>query len=168
MNRQTEQQERYRSWVETEGGVDRPQRISTFLNPVQIERLEWLKHLATPPILEVGCNWGYVLAYANGQAGLDQSFESIDIARQLAPDRQFQVGIATDLPYPTDSFDTVMLPEVLSPKVTCAPVESKSLSSAIEMSISLTVVPMPMDLLLEAMTVIVPPPDLRCARYSHG
>lgn len=111
--RQREQLDLYLKWVEEEGGIDGPTRIDTMVQPAQVVRMEWLKAHSVGTILEVGCNWGIVLAWCQGQAGFDKNKANIELAQILAPKRRFYVGNARKLPIEDGAFDTVMLPDIL-------------------------------------------------------
>ena len=113
MNRQTFQAARHDVWIAAHGVMERPVQLDTYLKPHQAARYKWLKSQAYGTILEVGCSWGYILAYVGGQQGVDINPNAVEIAKVLARERQFQVATATDLPFEDGSFDTVMLPEVL-------------------------------------------------------
>ena len=112
MNRQIAQAERNRDW-QKEGHLEWPVQLATYLKPHQVARLEWLKANVAGLVLEVGCSWGYVLAYVGGHAGIDLNPESISIAKQLAREKRFEVGSALSLPLPDRSYDTVLLADVL-------------------------------------------------------
>ena len=111
--RQLEQMKRHLEWVNAEGGIERPQWLSTFFKAEQHKRLRWLGDHVYPPTLEVGCNWGFVTAYVGGQAGVDTSEASIALAEALEPEKDWQVADARSLPFPDNSFVTVLLAEVL-------------------------------------------------------
>lgn len=112
-DRQAEQYSRFKAWSTAEGTMERPLQLDTVLKPHQRARYDWLKANVTGTVLEVGCNWGYALAYVGGQAGVDINPDLVALAQLLARDREFKVGDARALPYPDKSFDTVMLPDVL-------------------------------------------------------
>lgn len=112
-NRQREQLKRYLAWVGKEGNVEGPTRIDTMVQHQQVARMEWLKEHCMGTVLEVGCNFGIVLAWCQGQAGVDTNPANVELARILAPRRQFVEGNALSLPYPDNAFDTVMLPDIL-------------------------------------------------------
>jgi SAM-dependent methyltransferase len=84
------------------------------------------RHALTPlddmRVLDIGCGSGEVLrdfvkygARPELLCGIDLLAERIDAARERsAPDVQFSVGDATDLPYPAGSFDIALMFTVLS------------------------------------------------------
>jgi len=111
--RQMQQYRRFMHWVKTEGGMELPTQLSTMFQERQIARMNWLKLWARGTVLEVGCNFGLVLAWVGGHCGVDINPANIDLARLLQPDKQFFVADAVTLPFASASYDTVMLPEVL-------------------------------------------------------
>lgn len=111
--RQARQLRSFMHWVKMEGGVEGPTLLKTLMQPHQMHRVSWLKSMAHGSILEVGCSWGFVTAWTGAQAGVDINPANIELARLLAPETDFQVADALQLPYEDQSFDTVMLPEVL-------------------------------------------------------
>ena len=112
---QEAQYRKFKAWQEAQGGRELPVQLSTYLKPHQQHRVRWLQEAVIHParILEVGCNWGYVLAQVGGQVGLDRSPMALDVARFLNASLEFVEGEATQLPFEDQSFDTVLLPEVL-------------------------------------------------------
>lgn len=113
MNRQLEQVLRNKKWVDEQGGWEGAQQLDTLLSDVQRPRFEWLKVNVTGTILEVGCGWGYTLAYVGGHAGVDINPNLIELALLLSPNRHFISEDARNLDFPDNSWDTVMLPDVL-------------------------------------------------------
>jgi SAM-dependent methyltransferase len=114
--RQEAQLAAYLDWVRSQPEApdhELPTRLSTLCQPHQIARMEWLRHHCVGEILEVGCNFGLVLAWVGGHVGLDINQANIDLAWLLNPDKCFNRGDARALPYADDTFDTVMLPEIL-------------------------------------------------------
>lgn len=111
--RQREQLQRYLSWVEKEGNVEGPTRIDTMIKPNQVARMGWLKERCIGTVLEIGCNFGIILAWCQGQVGVDLNPHNIALARILAPKRKFLVADARNLPFRDGEFDTVMLPDIL-------------------------------------------------------
>lgn len=111
--RQKEQLQKYLAWVEKEGHTEGPTRIDTMVKPQQVNRMEWLKEHCVGTVLEVGCNFGIVLAWCGGQAGVDLNPHNIALARILAPKRKFLVADVRRLPFQDGEFDTVMLPDIL-------------------------------------------------------
>lgn len=112
-SRQREQLARYLEWVEKEGGVEGPIRLSTYMQNHQKFRLQWLKAHVVGSLLEVGCNSGYVLAWCGGGVGVDINMEVLMLAGILAPLSQFRSCDAGQLAWPDQAFDTVMLADVL-------------------------------------------------------
>ena len=110
---QRAQLDKYLKWVHDEGGHEGPVRLDTFMMPKQKDRIYWLSERAEGKILEVGCSWGYVLASLGGHMGVDISPASVQLARILAPGREFRVGDVRDLSFLEDKYDTVLLAEVL-------------------------------------------------------
>jgi len=111
--RQKEQLQKYLAWVEKEGNIEGPTRIDTMVKPQQVARMEWLKEHCVGTVLEVGCNFGIVLAWCQGQAGVDSNPYNVALARILAPKRNFLVADIRRLPFEDGEFDTVMLPDIL-------------------------------------------------------
>ena len=65
---------------------------------------------ALPPkrTLDVACGTGFVTRLLHGEVvGLDQSEAMVDVAGAQAPDREFVVGDALELPFDDDSFARV-------------------------------------------------------------
>ena len=112
-DRQQAQFRKFMAWVKTEGGVEGPTQLGTLFKPQQLARLAWLKNNAEGYTLEVGCNFGAVLAYMAGHVGVDISPMNIELARLLSHDAQFHVADATALPFPDNTFQTVAVPETL-------------------------------------------------------
>lgn len=73
--------------------------------------------LESPPqssVLEVGCGTGYfsdIIGHYCPQmayTGVDYSSSMVELARTRRPGRKFVPGDATDLPFPSDSFDVIV------------------------------------------------------------
>jgi ubiquinone/menaquinone biosynthesis C-methylase UbiE len=65
---------------------------------------------ALPPVrtLDVACGTGFLTRHLRGDVvGLDQSPTMIEVASQRAPEAEFVVGDALDLPFEDGSFDRV-------------------------------------------------------------
>lgn len=112
-DRQQAQFRKFMAWVKTEGGVEGPTQLGTLFKPQQLARLAWLKENSDGYILEVGCNFGAVLAYMAGHVGVDISPMNVELARLLSHDAEFHVADATALPFPDKTFQTVAIPETL-------------------------------------------------------
>jgi ubiquinone/menaquinone biosynthesis C-methylase UbiE len=111
-DRQVQQSERRASW-EKQGHMEWPIQLATLFKLEQQRRIDWLSENVTGEVLEVGCSWGYILSRVKGTCGIDINPENIELARALSRDREFHVADARNLPFLTDQFDTVMLPDVL-------------------------------------------------------
>ena len=111
--RQQAQFRKFMAWVKKEGGIEGPTHLATLFKPQQLKRMEWLKQNAIGFTLEVGCNFGAVLAYMGGHVGIDIAEMNIDLARLLSPDLKFEVGDAKALPFADKTFQTVAIPETL-------------------------------------------------------
>lgn len=112
-DRQQEQYRRFQQWASVGGVLERPILLDTYMKPHQQKRLQWLREHARGRIAEVGMNWGYVLAYVGGHAGVDINPALVELARVFAPHRDLRIGDACALPWDAKSFDTVLLTEVL-------------------------------------------------------
>jgi 2-polyprenyl-3-methyl-5-hydroxy-6-metoxy-1,4-benzoquinol methylase len=113
LDRQKEQWGRYLRWMDESGGEEGVVLLPTVLQAHQRMRMYWLAKRVRGKILEVGCNWGYCLAWVGGHAGVDISPLPIEVGKLLNPTADLRVGSAQELPFETKSFDTVMLTEVL-------------------------------------------------------
>jgi len=111
--RQCEQLDRYLKWVSEEGGGEGPTHLDTWFKPHQQNRLRWLKKHCVGTVMELGCNYGYVLAYCGGQVGVDWNQKSIELARILNPAKEFVIANIRNLPFPDMYVDTVMASDVL-------------------------------------------------------
>ena len=111
--RQKVQLEKYLKWVTEEGGVEGPGHLDTWCKPQQRKRLEWLKRRCVGEVVELGCNYGYVLAYCGGHMGVDWNKSSIRLAEILNPTKKFLVADIRKLPLPSLCVDTVLLTDVL-------------------------------------------------------
>lgn len=110
---QREQLTRYLDWVHTEGGQEGPTHLATMLSDGQQERLRWLRDESVGTIMELGCNWGYVLAYVRGQIGVDWNRHSIELARILNPTVEFRCEDVRELSAADREVDTVIMPDML-------------------------------------------------------
>lgn len=112
-DQQREILERHAQWVAEEGGMELPVQLDTYKKASQIARLQWLNRHKQGTLLDVGCSWGYPLSVMSGDAGVDINPHLLDIARLLAPQREFVEGDARNLPFESNSFDTVVIAETL-------------------------------------------------------
>ena len=111
--RQREQMIRYLAWVAEEGGSEGPTHLDTLFQPQQQERLRWLKSNCVGTVMELGCCYGYVLAYVGGDIGIDWNPHSIQLAQVLNPRKEFRCEDVRKLSAADQSIDTVILPDVL-------------------------------------------------------
>lgn len=111
--RQREQLERYLTWVQQEGGHEGPTHLDTFFRPEQQARLNWLKDHCEGSLMEVGCCYGFILAFCGGQIGVDLSPKSIALARILNPRKVFMEGDIRKLPLQDATVDCVLIPDCL-------------------------------------------------------
>ena len=104
-------------WLEKEGGIEHPTHWETLHKPEQIARIEWLKHACNgvTNILDLGCNWGYILNELKGKTGMDINPENIDKAMRVFPTRHWMAGdITKDLgKFGMNSYAIVVLADVL-------------------------------------------------------
>ena len=113
-NQQREILERYHQWVQEEGGIELPVLLSTYMQPHQEARIQWLKERTEGTVLDVGCSWGYLVTRLNGQAGVDINPNLLDIGRLLAPQVEFTEADARNLyQFEDNSYDTVVIAETL-------------------------------------------------------
>lgn len=67
-----------------------------------------LEGLPPARVLDIGCGTGFMTRHLRGEVvGLDQSEETLEIARRRVAGAAFARGDALNLPYPADSFDRV-------------------------------------------------------------
>ena len=114
----------HNEWLEKEGGIENPTHNETIAEECQQRRIKWLRENAVGNrILELGCNWGYILdavcKYSKASFGLGIDINPANITKALKsfPDRYF---IARDITDPfkmkvffDNSYDTVMIPDTL-------------------------------------------------------
>lgn len=110
---QREQMERYLAWVREEGGVEGPTHLATYFRSEQQQRLAWIKERCEGSVMEVGCGYGYVLAYCGGVVGVDTNPRSLALAQILNPTKVFIEGDMRKLPLPDNYVDTVLFPDCI-------------------------------------------------------
>jgi ubiquinone/menaquinone biosynthesis C-methylase UbiE len=82
------------------------QRESFLAERVALERL--LADLPPARTLDVACGTGFLTRHLPGEVvGLDQSDAMLALAREQAPNAEYVLGDALELPFPDDSFDRV-------------------------------------------------------------
>ncbi len=82
-------------------------------DPVQKERIDWLKHNRSGVSLEIGCAGGFVTNYTNSDVGLDLDVIRIKHAKAKYPNKEFVIGSASALPFKQKAFDCILIPEIL-------------------------------------------------------
>lgn len=110
----------HEEWLENEGGIEGPTHKETLEQECQKRRIEWLIDNSVGDILEIGCNYGYIVADAATKTGgkgigFDINGENIKLARKIYASRRdlyfFEVDVTKD--WAEREFDTVMFPDVL-------------------------------------------------------
>ena len=84
-----------------------------YREPMQRERIEWLKQNIRGSLLEIGCSTGFVLNYVGGGVGVDVDELRLEYARRTYPGSKFLLADAAKLPFMDKEFDTVMIPDIL-------------------------------------------------------
>lgn len=84
-----------------------------YRKPHQAERLEWLKENSVRKILELGCSTGFVSKYVGAHTGVDLDPRRLRKGRIFRRGTRFLQMNARDLDFPDDSFDTVIVSEIL-------------------------------------------------------
>lgn len=107
----------HKEWLEKDGGVEGPTHDETLAQTCQKRRIKWLIDHSVGDVLEVGCNYGYIVAEVakktGGQCvGFDINRNNILIANLKYPHVDFFDVDVTE-PWADREFDTVMFPDVL-------------------------------------------------------
>lgn len=84
-----------------------------YREPMQRERIEWLKSQAAGKVLEIGCSTGFVLNYVGGGVGVDIDELRLEYARARYPRSSFLKADAAAMTFADGEFDTVMIPDIL-------------------------------------------------------
>ncbi|MFZ5433329.1 MAG: glycosyltransferase, partial [Calditrichota bacterium] len=85
-----------------------------YAEPLQRERVRWLKSKAEGRILEIGPATGYVSEFVGASAAVDINRGRLAVCEALRPGIQFLYGnVIEGLPFPDKAFDQVMAPEIL-------------------------------------------------------
>ncbi len=108
-------------WVKTEGDIEHPTHLKTLQKPEQVARIVWLKsHIGhAVEVLDMGCNYGYVLNqlvgyYPDRCCGVDINIENIDKAMKEYPLIHWMVGDVTKKwQFDDNSYAVVVLAEIL-------------------------------------------------------
>lgn len=110
------QQQQHGEWLKQEGGIEHPTHTETLMQPEQQARIRWLKeHCAgSTEILDVGCNFGWILNELDGKCGVDINLENIELARRTFPSRWFRVADVTKrLDFKDQSLEIVVEADLL-------------------------------------------------------
>jgi len=111
--RQREQLDKYLRWVREEGGADAPTHLETLFRPEQQQRLMWLKEHCEGSVAEIGCCYGFILAFCDGQVGVDINPQNVLLAQVLNPRKIFFEGDIRALSLSDSFVDTVMVADCL-------------------------------------------------------
>jgi GT2 family glycosyltransferase/glycosyltransferase involved in cell wall biosynthesis/2-polyprenyl-3-methyl-5-hydroxy-6-metoxy-1,4-benzoquinol methylase len=85
-----------------------------YAEPLQRERVRWLRSKAEGRILEIGPANGYVSEFVGATAAVDIHRGRLSVAAALHPTVQFQFGdVVEGLPFTDQEFDQVHAPEIL-------------------------------------------------------
>ncbi len=79
----------------------------------QKERIDWLKNNSKGRTIEIGCATGFVTNYVGADVGVDLREDRILLANIKYPHIKFIKCDASQLPFSDNSFDTVLLPDIL-------------------------------------------------------
>ena len=86
---------------------------SIYREPMQKERIQWLKSQRVGSTLEIGCSTGFVLNYVGGGVGVDIDELRLEYARKTYPESRFLKTDAAQMSFADSEFDTVMIPDIL-------------------------------------------------------
>ncbi len=85
-----------------------------YAEPLQRERVRWLRSKAEGRILEVGPANGYVSQFVGAAAAVDINRGRLEVCKLLRPSVSFQHGdVIEGLPFKDKEFDQVLAPEIL-------------------------------------------------------
>lgn len=84
-----------------------------YIDPIQRERIEWLKAHTEGCAMEVGCATGYVTDYVGVELGIDTNKYRIATAVLKHPNCKFMVKDAADLSFIKKKYDTILAPDIL-------------------------------------------------------
>lgn len=85
-----------------------------YAEPLQRERVRWLKSKAEGKILEIGPATGYVAEFTGAAAAVDIHRGRLAVCETLRPNTKFLYGNVVDgLPFEDKEFDQVLAPEIL-------------------------------------------------------
>ena len=110
----------YEQWVEKEGGIDKPTKLETIAQRCQQDRINWLVKNSVGSVLEMGCNWGYILVKVcekTGGVGFGVDLWEQNIAKgtkEFPHLNFFQADITKELSFFwPGQLDTVIIPDTL-------------------------------------------------------
>lgn len=84
-----------------------------YTDPLQRERIRWLRAKAEGRILEIGPATGYLAQYVGAAAAVDINCKRLAVCSALRPGIAFEYGdVVKGLPYADKEFDQVMAPEI--------------------------------------------------------
>ncbi len=110
------QPKNYTEWLKSEGAIEHPTHLETLRKPEQQTRIKWLKEHTNKAteILDIGCNWGYILNELKGKCGVDINIENIEKAKKEFPLRSFLCADVTKgLPFKESQFAVVIMADIL-------------------------------------------------------
>jgi len=85
-----------------------------YAEPLQRERVRWLKSKADGRILEIGPATGYVAEFTDAAAAVDIHRGRLAVCETLRPNTKFLYGnVVERLPFENKEFDQVLAPEIL-------------------------------------------------------
>ena len=114
-HRQEAQLSKYLEW-KNKGGFELPIQLTTLMRPEQQFRINWIKsNCHSRDVIELGTNFGFILASVGGRVGIDISEQCVELARVLQPDKTFLIADITKppLPFAPHEFDVCIMAEVL-------------------------------------------------------
>ena len=120
---------RFWRWKKREGAIHQPTRPSTYKQPEQVRRVNWIVEQCKQTsevadglrdILEIGCSGGYIVEKAHGRCGLDINPKTIVENGVRNPRVRWVCHDATKrLPFSNGEFEVVLLPDVLEHNSWC-------------------------------------------------
>lgn len=87
--------------------------VQIYNEPIQKERIQWLRKNREGKVLEIGCSTGFVLNYVGGGIGVDLDELRLEYAKKTYPHCTFISADAAKMPFSDHELDTVMIPDIL-------------------------------------------------------